>query len=446
VTKQLLVSSFALAVLVTAAPASAQTFKPRQPRPEWGIFASGVSKTEQRLVLTASFGGGYEDDLSTAPVAPPVDDQTPVYSGQFASAGASLKYSVDRKKVYGDAQFSAYGRNYGDMSDPFVGTYSADGNFSMAVGKKGSFRTSLWAGQYVYNLAPMGYSSGSGPQVPGDPGAFTTGETYRGLGSSANYENNFAGKFSAYGAYSYYLNDAYSSATANGQYASQSASAGLRYAIGKGLGVRAGYGVTVGGFGDEVDALDYRSRSLDFGLDYNKSLSPSRRSTLTFGTAMAGILDQSENIHYYFLGHANFSYEIGRSWTTYASVNRNADFFQTLGVPTINDSFSGGLSGLIGRHLTVDSGISYWRGSAIGNNEQVYDSTNAFGSARVALNRVLAITASYSYYRYIFSNSVNPPPGFVGQSNRQVFQVSLVAWAPLVTKAPQQSRSANASR
>jgi hypothetical protein len=440
------IASLLIAVLAAAAPSYAQTFKPRQPRPEWGIFASGVSKTEQRLILTASFGGGYEDDLSTAPVVPVDETTPPLYAGQFASAGASLKYSVDRKKVFGDTQFSVYGRNYGDVSDPFVGTYSADGNFSMAVGKKGSLTTSMWAGQYLYNLAPTGYSSGSGPQMPADPGAFTTGETYRGLGASANYNHIFAGKFSGYGGYSYYLNNAYSSVSADGQYASQSVNAGLRYAIGKGLGLRAGYGVTFGGFGDQVNALDYRSRSLDFGLDYNKSLSPSRRSTLTFGTGMTGILDQSDDIHYYFVGHAAFTYEIGRSWSTYATVNRGADFFQTLGVPTINDSVTGGLNGLIGRHLTVDSGIAYWRGSAIGSNEEVYDSTNAFASARVALNRVLAVTASYGYYRYIFDKSVSPPPGFIGQSNRQVFQVSLVVWAPLVTRAPQQSRSANASR
>lgn len=446
--------SCVLAITAIAVPAYAQTFQPRQPRPEWGIFASGVSKTEQRLVLTATFGGGYEDDLSKTP---PVDDgsesTSPYYSGLFGSAGASLKYSVDKKTVYGDVQFGAYGRNYRDMTDPFVGSYSADGNFSLAVGKKGTLGTSAFAGQYLYNLAPMGYSGGSGwapggvPQVPGDPGAFTTGETYRGFGASASYNHSFNTKLSGYAGYSYYANDSYTSVTADGKYDSQWASGGLRYALGKGLGLRAGYSSTFGGFYAAANPLGYRSRTIDAGVDFNKSLSPTRKSKLTFGTGVSGILDPDDKVTYYFVGNVNFVHELGRTWSVYASLNRTADFFQTLGQPTINDWAVAGLSGYIGRHVEVQGGLSYWVGSAVGTNDKIYDSTNAFASTRIGLSRIFSIGASYTYYRYGFTNSVVLlPPGYLQQTDRQVFQVSLIVWAPLVTKAPTQTRSTNASR
>jgi len=283
--------------------------------------------------------------------------------------------------------------------------------------------------------------------VPSDPGAFTTGETYRGFGASANYNHDFTAKLSAYGSYSYYANDSYSSALPNGKYDSQFASAGMRYALGKGLGLRAGYGSTFGGFYSAANPLEYRSRTIDAGVDYNKSLSPTRKSTLSFGTGVSGVIDTANDTHYYFVGHVTFTHEIGRTWSAYANVDRGVNFYQTLGQPTVGGTASAGLNGMIGRHVDVQSGISYWTGAAVGTNQQVYDSTSVFASTRVGLNRILAVSASYTYYRYAFNDNVQlVPPGFVRQTDRQVFQVSLIVWAPLVTRAPAQSRSANASR
>lgn len=446
-------TTLALAVGVCA---SAQTFQPRQPRPEWGIFASGVSKTEQRLILTATFGGGYEDDLSAAP--PPLDDGTlptsPYYTGPFGSAGASLRYHVNKKKVQSDVGFGAYGRNYRDQTDhPFVSTYSADGTIGAQVSKNGSLSSTFFAGQYIQNLSPFGYDTGGGgwgtagvPGLPTSPGPFTTGDTYRGFGLSASYNHNVSEKISLYGGYSAYANEAWSTDVQSNLYGAQYVSGGMRYALGKGLSLRAGYSSTFAGFAS--DAANYKSRTIDASLDYNKSLSLTRRGSLTFGTGVSGLFDQAGNIHYYLVGNANFSYELGRTWSAYASVNRFANFYQTLGQPTISDWFAGGVNGTIGRRIDVNAGVSYQDGAAIGTNSQLYDATSAFASLRVGLNRVLAVNANYAYYRYGFTNDVLLlPPGFVRQTDRQTIQVSLVVWAPLMTKTPAaQSRSANASR
>lgn len=452
----LMIGSLVLAATAAAVPASAQTFLPRQQRPDWAIFGSGVSKTEQRLVLTATFGGGYEDDLT--PSTPPPADGTipaasPFYSGPFGSAGASLRYSVNKKSVFGDTGLSAYGRNYQDMtSDPFIGVYSADGSLNFALGKNSNLSTSYFAGQYLQNLSPFGYDPSGGwgnpgaPGVPTNPGAFTTGHTYHGYGASANYTQQLVAKLSAYGGYSFYGNDSWQS-TPNGRYDSQYLTAGMRYALSKDLSLRAGYGVTLGGFSSSGNPTDFRSRTIDAGVDYNKALSLTRKSTLTFSSGVSGLLDPANQTHYYFVGGANFTHEVGRTWSFYAGVNRSANFYQTLGQPTISDWVAVGLNGTVGRHIEVRSGVSAWRGSAIGTNVKVYDSANAFAGARVGLNRVLAVAATYSYYRYGFTKDVIVlAPGFVRQTQRQTIQVSLVVWAPLVTRLPPQARSANASR
>jgi len=434
-----------LTATLVASPAFAQ-FQPRTPRPDWGIFGSGVSNTAQKLILTASFGGGFEDNLSK-PI-PPVEgvEPLPVYTGPFSSAGATLKYSVEKSAVYGDLQFAAAGRNYKEMTDPFVGTYSASGNLNFAFGKKASLTTTYYAGQYLQNLSPMGIGNSGipgAPPTPTSPGVFTTGDTYLGFGASAGYSHKLSTKLALTAGYAYYANDSWSSDAVAQPYDSQFVNAGLTYGLGHGVGLRAGYGTTIGGFGSTGSSTDFHSRNIDIGVDYNKSLSLTRKSTLSFGTGLSGIGDPAGAVHYYFVGHADFSHEIGRSWSLTANVSRSTNFYQTLGAPTVADMLTAGIGGLIGRRVTVQTGVSAWRGAAVGTGDNVYTSANLYGTTRFALNRVLGVSATYSYYRYIFSDDiVAPPPGFAQHTTSQSVVFSLDVFAPLYTQA----RRANASR
>jgi hypothetical protein len=439
-----------LCALLASRPASAQTFQPRQPRPDWGIFGSGVSNTGQKLILTASFGAGLEDNLGQP--LPPVDgtEQPPIYNGPFTSAGATLVYSVDKTSTYGDVGFSAYGRNYKDMKDPFVGTYSAFGDLNFKLSKKASLATSYFAGQYLQNLSPMGFGGAPGapgipgaPAAPNNPGVFTTGDTYRAFGASAVYNHHLTAKMEAQVGYSYYAHDSFSTDVAASTYDSQWVYGGLRYSLAEGLGLRAGYRTTLAGFIQPDNAVNYRNRGIDAGVDYSKSLSVSRKSRLSFGTGFTAAADQSNSLHYYFIGNVTYSYQLGRTWSFYSSLARNVNFYNTLGQPTVDDSFNAGLGGLIGRRVTVQSGVSAWRGSAVGNGSHVYSSASAYASMRVALNRVLGVSGSYYYYRYGFSDAITAlPPGFVQRVDSQTIQVSLDVFAPLFTQA----RRPNAAR
>jgi hypothetical protein len=442
-----------MAALAAAAPVCAQTFQPgpaqrRTQRPDWAIFGSGVANTSQRLILTATFGGGYDDDL-TPPAAAPV---VPFKNGPFGSAGARLSYGVDKDAVQGGVSFGVNGRNYrAEMKEPFIGTYSLNGNVNFAMGKKSGLGTSFYAGQYLQNLAPgydyggAGWGTPGAPSTPSDPGTFTYGDTYRGLGASANYSLRLSTKLAASAAYSYYANDSWSRVThlTVGRYDSQYANASLRYSLAKDLGLRVGYGATFAGFRSSASQPTYRGRTIDAGVDYGKSLSPSRKSSLSFATGVSGAQDLGGAMHYYAVGHINFSYEIGRTWSTWAGYNRSTDFYQTLGHPTLNDTVDAGLGGLIGRRVDVSGGVSLWRGSYVGSGVKSYVSANAFARMQVALNRILAVSVNYSFYHYEFAPGAFVPPGFVQQVDRQSVRVLLDVWAPIIARA---ARSANASR
>jgi len=439
----------ALALAATfsvAGSVSAQTFQPRPVRPDWGIFASGVSNTAQRLVLTTSFGAGFDDDLTKPVSVPGLPGAQTLMTGPYGMAGANLNYNVDTSNVRGGLAFGVLGWNYRDMTDPFVGTYSASGNLHFAFSESSNLSTSYFAGQYVQSLAPPGYTQGGGwgtsgaPALPTSPGTFTNGDTYRGLGASASYSHNLTRNLAATGTYSYYANDSWQAETAS-KYETQYANAGLRYGLGKGLSLRAGYGATIGGFNTNgADA--YRGRTIDVGVDYNQAVSLTRTSTLSFATGLSGVEDQARNSHYYFIGYVNFAHEIGRTWNVYAGAGRTTDFYQTLGQPTVVNSMSGGLGGLVGRRVTLNFGVGVYQGSFVGATSDAYLSASATGGVQIALNRIMAVGVSYSFYHYGFENNVDVPPGFVRQFDRQSVMVSLNVWAPLVTQA----RRANASR
>jgi hypothetical protein len=430
------------ALLATAAPAFAQ-ITPRTPRPDWALFGSGVANTEQRLILTANFGGGYEDDLTKFPANLPStpDASQQAYTGPFGTAGAALSYTVDKEGLRGGLSFGAYGRNYREQEEqPFVGTYSLNGNIGWAVSSRGSLSATFWGGQYVQNLA-QGYSPGMGgpsypgvPAMPGGAGVYTNGDTYIGGGTNVSYEHRISSSISAYGGWSYYVNDAWEDTeNSTGTYDSQSANAGLRYQIGKGFSARAGYGATLGGFSG--DDSDYRGRTIDLGVDYSGTLSPTRRSTLTFTTGLSGLTDQTGTTHYYFVGTANYNYEIGRTWMAGIGATRGTDFYQTLGQPAVTDMVNGSVGGSVGRRVMLSFGGGWYRGTYAGAESEAYTSTSASASVQYAISRMWSFGGTYYYYRYEYGEDAIVPPGFSQQLDRQSVVVTLNMFLPLYTKA-----------
>jgi hypothetical protein len=270
---------------------------------------------------------------------------------------------------------------------------------------------------------------------------YGTGDTYLGLGSNVSYDHRFNQKFSAYGGWSYYRNDAWEEVDTAGTYDSQFVNAGLRYAIGKGFSARAGYGVTLGGFGEE-DGNEYRGGTFDFGVDYGGSLSPTRRSTLTFGTGVSGIRDLSGTTHYYWTGNVNYSYEIGRTWSAGIGLSRSTDFYQTLGQPAVTNSVNGSIGGTWGRRVSVSFGGGWYSGSYAGASSQAYDSTSANAGLQYGISRMFSLGANYYFYWYEYAEDAILPPGFTQDMKRQTIRVTLNVFLPLWT----QSRRPSATR
>jgi hypothetical protein len=226
----------------------------------------------------------------------------------------------------------------------------------------------------------------------------------------------------------------------------------LRYSQGltRNLGFHAGYSYGEARFGDEPAA--YRGRGYDLGLDYNRSLSLTRRTQFGFTTGVAAVDSNValpvgfEGTQYSATGAAWLNREIGRTWDAVVSYNRNVAFFESMRAPYFYDGLSVGLSGLISRRVGVRAmaGATYGDvGVTTGTHESNKFVTGiADTSLTIALSRYAAISAQYAFYVYSLDDANAFWTPYASGMTRHVALVSLRAWVPIV----EHGRRGNATR
>ena len=358
-----------------------------------------------------------------------------------------MGYSITRSAVTFNVQGGAAGRFYTGMSGPPIVTWAVTAQSGFTITKKTQLSLNVQSGSYLQNFAAFGpLATGGGNPLSSpadqlmDPTALAGGQTYQTSRLDMMLGQQITTKASLNFGYQYYTNNAW--AGGPGGYDGQAISAGASYAIAQGLSARVGYSAIGSGF-RTGSATQFRGRGLDVGVDFNKSLSVTRKSALGFGTGATGYADGSGSIKYVWTGHVNYSYEMGRSWTLGASYNRSADFFTTFGQPVLLDWANVGVSGLMGRRYQLSGDVGMSRGDVLitaGNSG--YKAAIGSASLRTAISRELAVGVTYSYYHYFVDNGVPLPPGMLSRIEQQSVRVSLDVWAPLMSRA----RRTNASR
>lgn len=236
----------------------------------------------------------------------------------------------------------------------------------------------------------------------------------------------------------------------SGDYQHQEAS--LRYAHGitRNLGWHAGYSYGEARFSGQPTT--YRGRGFDLGLDYNRSLSLTRRTQFAFSTGFAAV-DSSvalpvgfEGTQYRAIGAAWLNREIGRTWNAFASYNRNVAFFESLRGPYLYDGAAIGISGLISRRVALRSSVGATYGDVgltTGSHESNRFVTGiADTSLTFALSRYAAIAAQYAFFVYSLDDPNAFWTSYAPDMTRHVVLVSLRAWAPIVERG----RRGNATR
>ena len=193
----------------------------------------------------------------------------------------------------------------------------------------------------------------------------------------------------------------------------------LRVQITKGLAGHIGYATSF----DHVESVaSGRNRSVTFGLDFDHPLSLTRKTTMTFGTGLAGVTYVT-GTHYHLIGNVQLMRELGRSWGTGLGYVRNVSFMETFAAPVIYDALTGELGGLISRRLRLSASVSGARGQA-GQTGGATPS-NRFKTAHetvalsYALSGNMAASLDYSHFNYLYDGGILLQPGIPRDMNRQ---------------------------
>ena len=436
-----------LALACSASPAVAQAPPSRPERPYRGLFGGGQGNTEQLLQLTASTDGGYDtnviagssaNDSGGSGVPGAAKEAT---KGPFGQFSVGLEYTLNRKRVGLAASATTAQRYYSSQaSSGLLGTYfgGLSGWFQVAkktrlsVTEDSSYQPFL---SYAYFPVPN-VMQGDEVTVPDVAPLFDLAvghqtQTRNAVSTSLTQELTARSSLSFGGSY-----DVMRSSGNAIDLTSYSADGRFSYQLAKGLGAHAGYRYQEGQYTGSVVAPEPTPtfHNIDVGVDYNRPLSFSRRTTLSFGTGSSAVQDYS-GTHYHLTGNANLHYELNRTWNASVGYTRDAQFLENVRQSVFADSLTAGLYGLFTRRFEFSATASASRGTVGTVGSDNFSSYFGTLSMMTGLTRLIALHTSYSYFRSRFDRTVDLPGVFQPNLARQTLQVGLSFQLPLISRA-----------
>ncbi len=433
---------FGLVAVLGAAP-SARAQAPRPQRPYSSLFGGGGGETaRQMLTINASVSGGYDLTSGAARegggiAASPDLQRLP--RGGYGQAAATLSYTANRKRGGGAASVSTTGRRYTAAGDNFLGSYAgaASGWLQAArrtlvtASESSSFQPFLSYGFFAAATgADLGPAGLSGFTAPSFDTATENGNQWR-HNVAASVTQGLTARTSVSFRAGY---DATRVSLASRNLTSYSTDARLALRIARGLGAHGGYGYREGRYGDAPQSRDQRLHNFDVGLDYNRPLSFSRRTTLTFGSGSTVVQDSNRTV-FRLTGNAHLTYELRRSWNLALAYTRDAGFLQNLREPVFADSLSLSLGGMASRRVQMSTGLGAALGTVGLTGGSGYNSYFSTSQMTVGMSRHVGLSLIYSFYHSSFDPSVPLPVAASRRLERQSVQGGVTVWLPVMKRA-----------
>jgi hypothetical protein len=424
--------------LVSVVPAFAQPQRPE--RPYRGLFGSGVADTSRRLVVNASLSAGYDTNLE----AEAVGSTTPVFTASGASqegvlglVAGGIAYAVESTGWRFSVSGGTTARYYPslDSDERMLRASQGSAAFSANLGS----RTSVQAGGTL-NQQPFSYGSLfpalATPEIgdaaaPANLDLAVTSSDYLSYEVQTGLTHQVGRRVTLGATYGYRRADY---GDDRGEFVYHNAATRVTYNVGRGLGLRAGYGYGQAQFAG--DAGPVPNQTIDAGVDFNRALSFSRRTTLSFGTGSTATKVRDGSLDYNLTGSARLNHEIGRSWLAFASFARNVIYHETFREPVLTDAASVGIGGLVSRRLqfSVSANAAY---GSVGLSADTGSFTSYFGTTTLAyaLSRFANVGVAYAYYKHSFDSRVPLPEGALRALDRHSVRATVSLFAPLYTRA-----------
>jgi hypothetical protein len=432
-----------LAALVCAAPASAQ--RPRPDRPYRGLFGGNGAdpNSTQQLDLNASLFGAYDDNVLANQLQFGVDPRFQ-QSGGYGTGTVSLDYTRRAGRATFDFTGGTTYRYYPSLSQ----LDGANSFVSAGLTAKLSSRTNFSATESA-SYSPF-YSLGAIPGMmtpsPGEIAPIGSDyplllESALSLYSSASLEHRLTPRASLTADYTLQYTDY---RTGNQVLDNWAAGGRFGYRLTSRASLRLGYHYRRSTSPLYFGGQPVVGHDIDVGIDYNRALSFSRKTTVGFTTGTSiyrsftsnGSListDWAYKTHFLATGSAYLNRQMGRSWTGRLSYQRGLQFVPGFGNPFFADSVSASLGGFVGARSNLNLSAYYSSGQlGIVTTGQGYKSYVGAADYQFALSRFVALSANYTYYHYLFDPTVVLLPGMNRGLNRQSVRVGLNLWLPLL--------------
>jgi hypothetical protein len=431
---------FVLAAVLLAAPGLAPGALAQQgptaPDRYEGIFGrERVAPTStQGLDFTISIFEGYDDNL-TAGATNRQPRQALLVDGFFTGLQSSLAYG---KRWGTSAELTAgagsFVRHYPDLHEITPMQHRGAIGFTAGLGTRARFsvRQEL---SYTprYQFDP--FSDVSGALAPAEAAA----EGQFGIASNPMLVRRTVASFSqdltqrtsfdvAYG-----LRDAELQATGR-SFRHQYAGFRVGHRLSRYATLRLGYRYT------EAAGTDGRAQithAPEIGVSYDRPLSISRRTAVSFGGGTAihgsGPTIDSTARRYRLTGFAQLTRDFGRSWVSRLAYSRGLLHLEAYPEPFYSDSVVASVQGYLTPRWDLVAQARYVRGTPH-TFDPGPDRTAYTGDVRlrVAVSSRVALFAQGTYYVYQFGDSVILPAGLVDTLDRRSIRVGLTLWAPLV--------------
>lgn len=399
-------------------------------RPLRGLFGGSWSQPSG-TAFTVSVFEEYANDLSAASEEYPVRSLVQ-RSGYFAGMRANLSY--DRRTPRGTLALrgEGSGRYYPDLEEYSIPRFKSELDFMMYTNRSKSARVRV--GQRV-DYAPY-YS------LP-VPGSLVTPLIDR-VGLSADREDHLVGHES------YISNSDVSyqrdltprtSLTVDGGYRftySADPSFDVRdlrvgghalHLFTPSFGLRSGYGYRVGTLPVGSILGTVRSQDVDFGVEYSRPLSKTRRASFVLTSGAAIIEMGSQRLHR-MTANGSVKYDTPDRWSLQLDYDRGVQVIEGFTQPIFSDGVMARLSGLLGPRIEASLEV----GGAIGQvgvPGRRYHNFQGAAQVRYAFTRYMAVEVQGLAYQYDFEPSTTLVEFMPREMDRRGARVSLVFWLPV---------------
>lgn len=452
--------SLLLVVLLTAAPLCAQDQTGQQGSGDGSGDGAGRGKsTDTRNVFT--------DTLGAMLTGPSWNLGVSIFGGynrsnlpQVSSSSGTLT-SIIRNGVTGgvntqlgtgfSSRFGSYGfgggtaTNYFRSTGRFITSFSGNASQALQIGQRGrlSAGESVMVAPYYALSGFQGLSNFSGTQLtmplqPAVNQAIGDMRQYR-YSTALDYSQQFTDRTTMSARYNL---DASALVTAAPQFYYHMASAQVAHTLTQSFGVHAGYGYSQ----LQYTPLNRKDgfHMIDIGVDVNRGLSITRRAKVGFSTGTTvnrrtpinsnttptgttgTTTAQPSQLVFNLIGNANLSYDIGRSWGARIQYGRTWQVVDGTYVPYLGDAISGGLSGGLGRNISLGAMGQYMLRM---KQKSQTSSQNLSQGQAMAFNVFMNLRATtsisgfvnYGYYQQEFDLrqlGLNLPGAFARQSVR----------------------------